>query len=71
MRIRDIRSTDDALVFGQIATEYQVAILEIMRESALKKARLMLDLGMLEDALKKATTAQFYREAIESHNEGR
>jgi len=71
MRIREINSTDDALVFGQIATDYQVAILTIMREAAIKKSRVFMDLGMLEEALKTATRAQFYREAIESHNEGR
>jgi hypothetical protein len=42
-----------------------------MREAAIKKSRVFMDLGMLEEALKTATRAQFYREAIESHNEGR
>ena len=60
-------STEEALKFGLKATKKQKVQLQYLREITHKQANELINIGQFDEAMKLATEAQLYREALQAH----
>lgn len=67
--VPDIKTTEDAIEFGKVATKEQVAQMETTESQVRQSAANLIKEGKIQEAVNEATKAQFLREARETYTE--